>query len=301
MEKANTEEDEKLKKLKEKYGVIEEIPERELEEPRAKFSRGEIREVSLPELLLRIEKIEGKLEVLGDFKRGIDERVGTFSESIGELRSALLEKEKILSKMEKDVQTVLESVSELEPEKVRKLFSKRDAEIEEMRAEIEKLDAMIKEVQKQLKNFFEAMEKIKSIESLILASEKIDKKIEKIEEAKIQITKTASKVESIFSELSEKAGQIEKQKNEIEKIRDLSVEIVKTLDELSLKLTKFVKKEELEELRKEIEKRLGEKIPVKKEEVKMKEEKPREEKKEEVKEEDIWSSLREKWKRLASY
>jgi hypothetical protein len=45
-------------------------------------------------------------------------------------------------------------------------------------------------------------------------------------------------------------------------------------------------------LRKDIEKILGEKIPVMK-----KEEKPKEEKKEE----DIWSSLREKWKRLASY
>jgi methyl-accepting chemotaxis protein len=292
MEKENTEENEKLKKLKERYGVIEEIPERELEETRPKFYRGEIREASLPELLLRIEKIEGKLVVLGDFKRGMDERLSTFSESIGELRSALLEKEKVLSKMEKDVQTVLDTVSGIEPEKIRKLFSKRDAEIEEIRAEIEKINAMVKEIQKQLKDFFEAMEKIKSIESLILASEKIDKKIEKIEEARLQITKTASKVESIFSELSEKAGQIEKQKNEIEKIRDLSVEIVKTLDELSLKLTKFVKKEELEELRKDIEKILGEKIPVKK-----KEEKPKEEKKEE----DIWSSLREKWKRLASY
>ena len=295
MEKASTEENEKLKKLKEKYGVIEEIPERELEEPRARLSRAEIREVSLPDLLLRMEKIEGKLEVLGDFKRDVDERVSTFSESIGELRSALLEKEKILSKMEKDVQTVLESVSELDLEKIKKLLSKRDVEIEEMKANVEKLEAMVKEVQKQLKDFFEAMEKIKNIESIILASEKIDKKIEKIEEARLQITKTASKVESIFSELSEKAGQIEKQKNDIEKIKDLSVEIVKTLDELSLKLTKFVKKEELDELRNEVEKRLGEKIPVKKE--KAKEEKPKEEKEEE----DVWSSLREKWKRLASY
>ncbi|MGC8812318.1 MAG: hypothetical protein ACP5O8_01885 [Candidatus Aenigmatarchaeota archaeon] len=295
MEKASTEENEKLKKLKEKYGVIEEIPERELEEPRARLSRAEIGEVSLLDLLLRMEKIEGKLEVLGDFKRDVDERVSTFSESIGELRSALLEKEKILSKMEKDVQTVLESVSELDLEKIKKLFSKRDVEIEEMKANVEKLEAMVKEVQKQLKDFFEAMEKIKNIESIILASEKIDKKIEKIEEARLQITKTASKVESIFSELSEKAGQIEKQKNDIEKIKDLSVEIVKTLDELSLKLTKFVKKEELDELRNEVEKRLGEKIPVKKE--KAKEEKPKEEKGEE----DVWSSLREKWKRLASY
>ncbi|MCS7106457.1 MAG: hypothetical protein NZ942_04010, partial [Candidatus Aenigmarchaeota archaeon] len=121
------------------------------------------------------------------------------------------------------------------------------------------------------------------------------------EEAKIYITKTASKVESIFTELSEKASLIEKQKGEIEKIKDLSMEIVRTLDELSLKLTKFVKKEELDELRSEIEKRLGGKIEVKKE-VKQKEEvKPKEERKPEEKEEDVWVSLREKWKRLASY
>lgn len=298
MERVSIEKDNKLKELKERYGVIEEIPEREIEEPRARFSRAEVREVSLPELLLRIEKIEGKLDVLTEFKKSIDERVGGFSESIGEIRSALLEKEKILSKMEKDVQTVLETVSEVEPEKVRKLFSKRDAEIEEIRANIEKLDTMVKEIQNQLKNFFEAMEKIKSIEGIILASEKIDKKIEKIDEAKIYITKTASKVESIFTELSEKAGQIEKQKNDIEKIKDLSMEIVRTLDELSLKLTKFVRKEELDELRNEVEKRLGEKIKVKKE---VKEEKKPEEKKEEIKEEDTWASLKEKWKKLASY
>ncbi|MEM5794563.1 MAG: hypothetical protein QXS48_05325 [Candidatus Aenigmatarchaeota archaeon] len=303
MERVSIEENnEKLKKLKEKYGVIEEIPEREIEEAKPKKSpKVEVEEITLPELLLRVEKIEGKIEVLTDFKKSIDERVEVISEGLGELRSTLLEKEKLLTKMEKDVQMVLDSVSELDLDKIKKMVSKRDVEIEEIKANLEKLEEMIKDVQKQLKDFFDAMEKIKNIESLILASEKLDKKMDKIEEAKIYITKTASKVESIFTELSEKASLIEKQKNDIEKIKDLSMEIVRTLDELSLKLTKFVRKEELEELKSEVEKKLGGKIEIKKE-VKLKEEaKPKEEKKPEEKEEDIWVSLREKWKRLASY
>ncbi|MEM5883100.1 MAG: hypothetical protein QXQ77_02570 [Candidatus Aenigmatarchaeota archaeon] len=303
MERVSIEENsEKLKKLKEKYGVIEEIPEREIEEVKhKKGSKVEVGEITLPELLLRVEKIEGKIEILTDFKKSIDERVEMISEGLGELRSTLLEKEKLLTKMEKDVQIVLDSVSELDLDKIKRMVSKRDVEIEEIKANLEKLDAMIKDVQKQLKDFFDAMEKIKNIERLILASEKLDKKIDKIEEAKIYITKTASKVESIFTELSEKASLIEKQKNDIEKIKDLSMEIVRTLDELSLKLTKFVRKEELEELKSEVEKRIGGKIEIKKE-VKPKEEaKSKGEKKPEEKEEDIWISLREKWKRLASY
>ncbi|MCS7106413.1 MAG: hypothetical protein NZ942_03790, partial [Candidatus Aenigmarchaeota archaeon] len=84
--------------MKEKYGVIEEIPERELEEEvkRKKGSKVEVEEITLPELLLRVEKIEGKIEVLTDFKKSIDERVEVISEGIGELRSTLLEKEKLL-------------------------------------------------------------------------------------------------------------------------------------------------------------------------------------------------------------
>lgn len=274
------------KELKEKYGVIEEIPEREVEEDveTTGFSSAEIKEMSLPNLLLRIEKIDGKLEMLEDFKKGIDERISQLSENVGELRSTILEKEKFLSKVEKDMEMVLETVSGLQPEKIKKQFLKRDSEIEEIKASIEKHEEMIRELRSEVKEFLNMMERIKSIDNLLKTSEKIETKISKIEEAKAYTEKIAAKVELIFSELSEKLNELERQKEQINKIDELTTDIVKMLDEISLKMVKFAEKEYVEKLKEEINKRLER---IGQGEIKIKERE---------KKEDEWERLKEKWK-----
>jgi len=249
--------------MKKKYGVMKEIPERSVGdetqlEIRAPAEPRETEEISGAKLILRLERIDGKLEMFEEYKRGIDERLTHLAEGIGEIRSALLERERSFSKTETEFEKILDVVSGLEPEKIKKELEKKDAEMLEMRASIEKLGSLVKEVQKQTKELLGNIEAIKGVENLVEISKNVAEKLAKVDKIKASTVKVATKVDTIFSELSEKLNELEGQKEKINKIDELTIDIVRMLDDLSVKLSKFVDKSELERFKKEVSKKIGE-------------------------------------------
>ena len=252
------EEKEKLKeeKLEKKYGVMKEIPKRKIEEVNPEEITGEEvskPEMSLPNLILRIEKIDGKLEILTKFRDEMSERATQLAEEIGELRSMILERERSLDKMKSEFEKVQESVSELEPIKIRKEMERREGKILEVSAKLEKIESMVKQLSEENKKFKDLFSKIKSFENLVDMYYDVSRRVSQIKDVKNYVDRVASKVENIFSELNEKLGELENQKDRIEKLDELTVEMTKMLDEMSAKLTHFVKDKDLKDLKKTIE------------------------------------------------
>ena len=236
------------KELKEKYGVTKEIPERKVEEiPTLKENRypKEEGEVKLSNLILRIEKMDGKLDIIDRFRNDMDERTRQLSEEIGELRSITMERERSFDRIKSDFEKVKDTVSGLEPTKLRKILDKREMEIMENKAKIESIENLVKALSEENKKFRALMSKIKSFENLVDISYDIDRKLSKIKEVKDHANKIASKVEMVFSELNRKASELENQKEKIAKLDELTIEMTNMLDEVTLKLTKFVEKKDL--------------------------------------------------------
>lgn len=253
------EEKERLKKekLEKKYGVMKEIPKRKIEEEEypeevtgEKISKPE---TSLPDLILRIEKIDGKLEILTKFRDEMSERATQLAEEIGELRSMILERERSFDKMKSEFEKVQESVSELEPIKIRKEMERREGEILEVSAKLEKIENMVKQLEEENKKFKDLFNKIKSFENLVDMYYDVSRRVSQVKDVKNYVDRVASKVENIFSELNDKLGELENQKDRIEKLDELTVEMTKMLDEMSAKLTHFVKDKDLKDLKKTLE------------------------------------------------
>ncbi len=270
------EESEKIKKkeeekeLKEKYGVTKEIPKREIEEEYVETPRKMKEEfggeADISELLLRLEKIDGKLEIFDSSRNESSERITQLAEEIGELRSMIMERERSFTKIETDFENVKETVSGLEPMRIKSAFEKRKMEILENRAKIEELEALVRALSEDVKKFRGLLEKIKSFENIVDLSFDMDKKISEIRDVKDYADKIAAKVEGIFSELNAKVSQLEGQREKVEKLDELTIEMTKMLDEVSVKLTKFVEEKHLKELQKTMEenfkKMLQNKTPV---------------------------------------
>jgi len=250
-----TEEEKKLgnkiskKELMEKYGVTKEIPEREVEEeiPTLKQTKylKEEGEVKLSDLILRIEKMDGKLDIIDRFRNDMDERTRQLSEEIGELRSMTMERERSFDRIKSDFEKVKDTVSGLEPMKLRKILDKREMEIMENKAKVESIENLVKALSEENKKFRALMSKIKSFENLVDISYDIDRKLSKIKDVQDHANKIASKVEMVFSELNRKASELENQKEKIAKLDELTIEMTNMLDEVTLKLTKFVEKKDL--------------------------------------------------------
>jgi len=183
----------------------------------------------------------------------MNERVTQLAEEIGELRTISMERERSFDKIKTEFEKINEIVSDFEPSRIRKDSEKKEKEILENSAKIEKLEFFLKALAEENKKFREMMEKIKSFENLVDISYEIDRKLSKINEVKDYADKIASKVESVFSELNEKVSDLEGEREKIKKIDDLTIEMTKMLDEVSVKLSKFASKKDLDQLKKDME------------------------------------------------
>ena len=232
----------KKEELKEKYGVMKEIPKQPVEEE-VKVKEQAVTEAADLDLMLRIEKLEGKLSVFEDVKDDINERISRLTEEIGELRSSFLELDKNFTSLESKIEKTLESVKELEPEKIFKEMEKREAEIVKLQAEVETLKSLLTSIKKENERLFSILERIKNIENLVNMYKKLSEKIQLIDDTKVYVDRLAGKSETIFSEMESKMKDVENMKAKVQKLDDLTVDIVKMLDGISLKVPKLIEKD----------------------------------------------------------
>ena len=250
-EKKQKEKEEKISELKERYEVVKGIPEQIVEEEKVEVKPKEGKE-EIPEIILKVERLDAKIATLDDYRKVTDEKISRISEEIGELRSTFLALDKRFSPLEVNAERALKAVSEVMPEKIRADFQKIEREILGIRAEIERMNTIIDSVRSDEKKLMEAFEKIKNVENVLDISKKIEEKIARVEEASRYADRVSAKTEVVFSELSGKLAEIERQKGKISRLDELTKELVKTLDEISLKIPKFAEKVEVSKLGEEI-------------------------------------------------
>jgi chromosome segregation ATPase len=246
---------EKMDELKEKYGVIKGIPEQVVEE-KVEVEKKPKEEVKIPDIALKVERIGARIDAMEDYRKTLDEKISRFSEEIGELRSTFLALDKRFTSLEVSAEKAVKAVEEIKPEEIKKDFEKRDRKLLELTAQIERMNEMLNSLKKEGAELRGMLEKIKSVENILEVSRKIEEKISRIEEVSRYADRTAAKVEVVFSELSGKLGEIERHKGKIERLDELTREMVKMLDEISLKLPKFAEKVEVEKAKEEITKNI---------------------------------------------
>ncbi|MBU5689539.1 MAG: hypothetical protein QXM68_01590 [Candidatus Aenigmatarchaeota archaeon] len=249
--------DDKKEALKAKFGVTKDIPKQQVQEEVVKQEKQNVQEgdTNPLSLLLRIEKLEGKFSAFEDVKDDINERIARISEEIGELRSSFLELDKNFTSLESRVEKVLDSVNQIQPEKFYKDLQKKEADILKLQAESESLKNVLASIKKDNERLNSILEKIKNIENLVAMYKKLSEKIQLIDDTKLYVDRLAGKSETIFSEMESKMKDVEDMKGKIQKLDDLTVDIVKMLDGISIKIPKLIEKENVEKLIEEMTKK----------------------------------------------
>ncbi|MEM0473258.1 MAG: hypothetical protein QXF88_00875 [Candidatus Aenigmatarchaeota archaeon] len=249
--------DDKKEALKAKFGVTKDIPKQQVQEEIVKQEKTNVQEADVNplSLLLRIEKLEGKFSAFEDIKDDINERISRISEEIGELRSSFLELDKNFTSLEARVEKFLDAVSQIQPEKFYKDLQKKEADIMKLQAETESIRIVLATLKKENEKLNSVLEKIKNIENLVVMYKKLSEKIQLIDGTKVYVDRLAGKSETIFSEMESKMKDVEDMKAKVAKLDDLTVDIVKMLDGVSIKIPKFIEKENVEKLIDEMTKR----------------------------------------------
>ena len=223
--------------------VEEEVkPKEEAKESKIKFEQ----EVDLRQIVMGIEKLTAELSTLKEIRFHDDERIKELAESIGELRSLLFQRDATIKETEAKVDKLEEIISEIKPEKIASQLRKREAGIDENLARIEKLERMSKDLLDQIRKSQKILENIKSMENLVEITKDIESKLEKIEELKSGTEREAGKTERIYLEMGRRFSEFSALKEKTTKTEELSKELVKSLDEVKIKLENRVSKEDMQ-------------------------------------------------------
>lgn len=229
--------------------VVEEVKETNLKIPESVTGEA----TKIDQVTMKLERMEGRIGAMDDMEKSIQERISSLSEEIGELRSSILEKERTLNQIETQNKKVIDVFNEIKPDNFRRELEKKEEEITKNRAELESFMARQKELKEEMENIKKIMEKVKSFENLVGMSEKITERLSQIEENKKYTSRLTSKVENIFSELNNRMKDFKNYMEKIDMNDETIKELMKSLDIMEIKVEKVVSKDNVEEIKKELE------------------------------------------------
>lgn len=266
-----------LKKFEKKGNEIVEAPLVKIKEeiPKKEVSKEEIEKIVSP----LAEKIAGKLfsekieEITKSFtteleklkvlittvKDGLstsNERLQLLGEQLAEVRTLSHQREAKVRDFEIKLEKLSDIVSGLELKKLSQEFSKRDKTLSEHLMRIERIEKVLDTFREEQKKVKEVLEEIGSLENVLRVLKEVDAKLKVIGKKGENIEKISDKVEKLYIDLSKRLEEFSTYKEEQVKLKDLTKELMKSLDELNAKIAGYAKKEEIESIRDMLERRI---------------------------------------------
>ncbi len=198
---------------------------------------------------VRLVKLKAFLDAMKEDKTGERETAQRVNEELGETRSAMGSIEGRLGEMEMKLEDVSETLTDLKPQRFAKELQKKEEELKMHEARLEKLDDMNTNILKRMNQIQIILEKLGNIESIADMTKGISTKLVSIDEKEKKITRLADKIDNMFVEINKRLEEFMFYKAKQDSLDDLSKEMLKSMDELTTKLTRYAEKDDLELLR----------------------------------------------------
>ena len=204
-------------------------------------------------LLIKIEKLEGKLETEAEQRSGLSDRILNLSEEMGELRSMILSREKIFNDMDVTFEKMKDMVHEVKPEKIKFNLEKKEEHLLELDARAERFDSLLKEMGNEIKNYRQQMSHIKSFDNLESMYDKIQNNLKKIDESKNFIDVKTSKVEQMFSDFNTHSKDFARAAVKVQSFDEMVKDFMKTMEQQSVTIKESAKASDIEKIKASVE------------------------------------------------
>jgi hypothetical protein len=205
--------------------------------------------VSEAKFAAEMEKLKLLLDATKASATSTDEKIMRMTESIGELRSLVYQREGIAKEQDVELQKLKEQVVELKPEQMAKEFAKRDKYIGTHDMKIEKLEFKSKDLIKNLGDIRALLKSIGGLENIAEVNKAISKKGELLSERAKKIDRLSAKIEEIFVDLNKKMEDFFLYKAKQETLDEMVQEIMRSTDSFSVQMKEYVNKKDLEALK----------------------------------------------------
>ncbi|MCK4997076.1 hypothetical protein KAS08_02125 [Candidatus Pacearchaeota archaeon] len=209
---------------------------------------------SIDDVLMIIEKINGKLEVIDQFRNSSDQRVGDLGERIGELRQMLLDKERDFNDVQSGFEKMNDTIGDINPIEINKQLEKSKQELEKRDVKIETLENKISAMSKELVDYRKRMNKIKDFDALVEMLNKLKEQVVEIQDTSKYSKRLSAKIEHVFSEMNDKVMLFKGQLAKIDQTDESTQDLLISVDKLNALQDKYASKDDLDKFRKNMQK-----------------------------------------------
>ncbi|MBI4020018.1 MAG: hypothetical protein HY367_01690 [Candidatus Aenigmarchaeota archaeon] len=203
------------------------------------------RELIESRMKIETERLKAMIDAVKESKQATDERIQRVTESIGEIRSLVFQREGAMSQQELKVKKLEEMIGEVKPQEIAKEFGKRDKTIAQEDLRLEKLEKKLDEVARAAASTQVLIKGIGGLENIATLNREMSQKTAGVSETAKRIDRLSDKIEKIFVELNKNLGEFVLYKTKQDTMDELVKDMLKSLDGLTIKLEGYVQKEDM--------------------------------------------------------
>jgi len=198
------------------------------------------------------EKMSATIDSVKEAQNRISERLQTLAESIGEFRSQGSQRESVVKELQSRLETVMEQVAEIDPQRFSKELQKRDKSSSQQDMRLEKIEMKVSQVTSTVGEIRKTLESIGGLENIAEVSREIGKKMSQVSSTYSEMTKLASRTERIYLELNKRMEDFAVYKSKQEGMEELAKDMVRSIDTLNVRMENYVTLESFDNLKKNL-------------------------------------------------
>jgi len=209
-------------------------------------------------LEIEIERLKAILSTSNEYKKANEERLTRISESIGELRSSMIEREKQVKDLEISALKSADLVKEVQPEKLMLEVKKTESKASVLQGKLESYDTLISNIIDEIKAIRKLTAEFEGTESIKEMNQEVRSELGEIKRRESKIEIESNKVTRIFEEIQKRYNEQQEIKSLLNQTIINDTELKKELDSIKIKLSNLLDKDELIKVKSEIKELLAE-------------------------------------------
>ncbi|MFH1364937.1 MAG: hypothetical protein ABIH52_04790 [Candidatus Aenigmatarchaeota archaeon] len=199
-----------------------------------------------------LERVNTIVEAMKESEKSTDEKIQRITESLGEIRALIFGKEERKKDQAIRVERLEEEMAEVDPRKIEKQFAKRDKTLTELLVKADKLETKQEIMTKNMGDVQSTLRSIGNLENIASVNKDVMNKMREMNNISTLTNRLSDKVQKIFIDLNKKLELFMMYKNRQDSLDELSKEMMKTVDGISIKMEGFVEKKDIDALKNDI-------------------------------------------------
>ncbi len=204
----------------------------------------------------QFEKVNAQIDALKEILHAQQERFERYGEEIGELRSILADREKQIHSLESKAVHASELVESVQPENFMSEQKKMDARIESLRGKMDNNGIVSKTIIDELKSIKNKIAVFRGTDEILKLNDEVRDELTSIKKVESKVERHADRVEAIFTSIESNFKESQKQRSDLSTLSDVCNNLSKTVTKNEVSINSLPKKEELYDLKKEVNKSL---------------------------------------------